>query len=233
MIDMEMENERVVRLRSQRLGEEWIQAITEGAFDRLGQFCQPGITGVLLTPNRSISLENADGLTTQYRRWFGDCTQFQVEASRVAPVGERLGIFYRFRVEEQEDWFSIEQQIFCTLKDGRVERLQLLCSGFQPVRTNIQSAAAGAPEAGEQLATRDGLLEFYSQAPEAGSTCALLTPAIRSKLREMQSGQVLEVRVDDPSAQGDIEAWSRLSGNTLLKTIVDEEQRLRFFLRKK
>ena len=80
---------------------------------------------------------------------------------------------------------------------------------------------------------RDELLEFHTEASEIGSTCAVLTPAIKSKLREMSSGQVLEVRVDDPSARGDIEAWSRLSGNTLLKVIDGEGQVLRFFLRKK
>ena len=56
---------------------------------------------------------------------------------------------------------------------------------------------------------------------------------IKSKLREMQAGQVLEVRVDDPSARGDIEAWSRLSGNVLLKVIDNEGPELRFFVKKK
>jgi tRNA 2-thiouridine synthesizing protein A len=48
----------------------------------------------------------------------------------------------------------------------------------------------------------------------------------------MQSGQVLEVRVDDPTAKGDVEAWSRLSGNALLR-MVDEGKTLRFFVKKK
>jgi TusA-related sulfurtransferase len=49
----------------------------------------------------------------------------------------------------------------------------------------------------------------------------------------MNSGQILEVRVDDPTARSDIEAWSRLSGNTLLKVIESDGSVLRFFLRKK
>ncbi len=80
---------------------------------------------------------------------------------------------------------------------------------------------------------RDELLEFHTEASEIGSTCAVLTPAIKSKLREMSTGQVLEVRVDDPSARGDIEAWCRLSGNTLLKVIDGEDRSLRFFVKKK
>jgi TusA-related sulfurtransferase len=77
------------------------------------------------------------------------------------------------------------------------------------------------------------LLEMKAESESTGSTCALLTPAIKAKLREMDSGQVLEVRVNDPTAREDVAAWCRLSGNELL-AIVDEGQReLRFFLRKK
>jgi TusA-related sulfurtransferase len=81
--------------------------------------------------------------------------------------------------------------------------------------------------------TPQALLEFYSISESAGSTCALLTPAIKAKLQELASGQVLEVHVDDPSAKEDILSWSRLSGNQVLAMFVDEPQRLRFYLRKK
>ena len=64
--------------------------------------------------------------------------------------------------------------------------------------------------------TRDALLEFYPEGSDTASTCAVLTPMIKSSLDELRSGQVLEVRVNDPLARGDVEAWSRLSGNTLL-----------------
>jgi len=77
------------------------------------------------------------------------------------------------------------------------------------------------------------LLEFRGSGDSSGTTCALLTPAIRAKLREMASGQVLEVRVDDPTAKEDILSWSRLSGNEVLAILADEPQYLRFYLRKK
>jgi TusA-related sulfurtransferase len=89
------------------------------------------------------------------------------------------------------------------------------------------------PDTGEPYPVPDALLEFYTAASDTGSTCALLTPAIRSKLHEMQSGQVLEVRVDDPSAKEDIEAWSRLSGNLLLNATAGDGPQMRFFVKKK
>ncbi len=231
MIEMEMENERVTQL--QRFGDDWIQALAEKQLDRLEQFCHPEVVSRLLTPRHYFELDNAVDLVAKYHDWFDECTDLQVVETRVDRVGGRLGIFYRFRLRKREDWYVIEQQVYCTLRDGRVERLHLLCSGFQLVELNNQAESADAPAIVEQDPIRDELLEFYLGGSNNGSTCALLTPAIKSKLREMQTGQVLEVRVDDPTARGDIEAWSRLSGNALLKVIDGEGQILRFFVQKK
>jgi TusA-related sulfurtransferase len=88
---------------------------------------------------------------------------------------------------------------------------------------------AGIPSA-------DATLEMLGTANSGaleGTTCAILTPAIKTKLREMAPGQVLEVLVDDLSAHEDLESWSRLSGNTLLAARVEPSGALRAWLRKK
>ena len=79
----------------------------------------------------------------------------------------------------------------------------------------------------------DGLLEMVDTDQRSGATCALLTPAIKARLREMTPGQVLEVRVNDPTARLDVEAWSQLSGNPLLAITEEPPHMLRFFVRKK
>ena len=62
--------------------------------------------------------------------------------------------------------------------------------------------------------------------------CGDLTPLIRGRMRELQSGQVLEVVSEEPAAHEGIPAWSRLTGNELIGT-VRESSRSRFFIRKK
>jgi tRNA 2-thiouridine synthesizing protein A len=62
--------------------------------------------------------------------------------------------------------------------------------------------------------------------------CGDLTPLIRGRMRELQSGQVLEVISEEPAAHEGIPAWSRLTGNELIGT-VREPSRSRFFIRKK
>ncbi|HEX3270312.1 MAG TPA: sulfurtransferase TusA family protein [Ktedonobacterales bacterium] len=86
------------------------------------------------------------------------------------------------------------------------------------------------------LPSADATLEMLGTANAGameGTTCAILTPAIRAKLREMAPGQVLEVRVDDPAARGDLESWSRLSGNALIAEREEPPGVLRAWLRKK
>lgn len=83
----------------------------------------------------------------------------------------------------------------------------------------------------------DAVLD-WAQAPpaellEAGSVCALLTPAIRGKLRELAPGQILEVRVADPTARDDIQAWARLAGHEVLGMIEEPPGLLRAALRKR
>ena len=62
--------------------------------------------------------------------------------------------------------------------------------------------------------------------------CGDLTPLIRGRLRELRSGQILEVISEEPAAHEGIPAWSRLTGNELIGT-VRETSRSRFFIRKK
>jgi tRNA 2-thiouridine synthesizing protein A len=86
---------------------------------------------------------------------------------------------------------------------------------------------------GDPDLTPDAVLEMVDTAAMSGSTCALLTPAIKAKLRELQPGQVLEVRVDDPTAREDIASWCRLTGNELLAVVAETPHQLRCYLRKK
>ncbi len=91
---------------------------------------------------------------------------------------------------------------------------------------------AAAPN-GKSGPSSDAVLEMLDTATLSGSTCALLTPAIKAKLRELQAGQILEVRVDDLTAQADIASWCRLSGHELLAVSEDTPHQLRCYIRKK
>jgi TusA-related sulfurtransferase len=79
----------------------------------------------------------------------------------------------------------------------------------------------------------NAVLEMTQLSAADGAICALLTPAIKAKLREMAVGQVLEVRVNDPTARADIASWCRLSGHEWLAAVEESPMLLRVFVRKK
>ena len=64
------------------------------------------------------------------------------------------------------------------------------------------------------------------------ASCANLTPLIRTRLRELESGQVLEVVSAESTAQLDIESWCRLSGNPLVDMRAGDGA-THFYIRKK
>lgn len=66
-----------------------------------------------------------------------------------------------------------------------------------------------------------------------GDACATLTPLIKETLRNVLSGGVVEVRTDDPSARDVLPAWARLTGNSLIAALEDDDEHTRFFIRKK
>jgi len=66
-----------------------------------------------------------------------------------------------------------------------------------------------------------------------GQACTTLTPLIKQHLTALQSGDVLEVRTDDPAAREAVPAWSRLTGNPLLSAAEQDRRRTTFRIRKK
>ena len=66
-----------------------------------------------------------------------------------------------------------------------------------------------------------------------GQACATLTPMIAFRMRELVTGQVLEVVSDDPTARSGLAAWSRLTGNPIVAIVDDEAGQSRYYLRRK
>ena len=66
-----------------------------------------------------------------------------------------------------------------------------------------------------------------------GQDCASLTPIVASRMRQLLTGQVLEVISDDPTARSGLASWSRLTGNPLVAIIDDGPGRTRYYLRRK
>jgi ketosteroid isomerase-like protein len=65
-------------------------------------------------------------------QWFGDSTELHLLDSHGDEVGDRVHISYRFAGVEEGEPYVVEHHLFCTLDEGKIERADLLCSGFRP-----------------------------------------------------------------------------------------------------
>jgi TusA-related sulfurtransferase len=157
--------------------------------------------------------------------WQADVFTGAPQSSSAADFGT-VGINFRARKAASEaEWLAAMQALNCEIP-GKPS----LGETKEGVAMESTSSSTGRhPE----LPEPDDILEVYTKDPSGGATCATLTPSIRTRLREMQPGQVLEVRVDDRTAILDVTSWSRLSGNQLLATVEEDSTMIRFYLRKK
>jgi len=66
----------------------------------------------------------------------------------------------------------------------------------------------------------------------SGMLCPMPVVKTSKAIKELQSGQVLKMIATDPGAPPDMEAWSRQTGNELLRSM-QEDGKFVFFFRKK
>jgi arsenite methyltransferase len=101
--------------------------------------------------------------------------------------------------------------------------LQWPCADATAKTQNAASFLTGSESIPVPDATLDG----------CGQTCGTLEPQMKVRMHALESGQILEVRADDPTARLGVAAWSRLTGHTLVAAIEEDGLRTRFFLRKR
>ncbi|MDX6504136.1 MAG: hypothetical protein QOE29_1261 [Gaiellaceae bacterium] len=85
-----------------------------------------------LTPPGLRERSGAGEAAALITAWFGDSTELELVETRVEQVGDRLHVAYRFEGVEEGERYVVEQQLYCTLADGRIACADLLCSGFRP-----------------------------------------------------------------------------------------------------
>ena len=88
-----------------------------------------------LTPGRSWEAATAESAVRDviFGAWFepGDVVD-RIESVETSVIGSRRRIGYRLQVSNSDGRFTVEQQAYVDLRDGKITWLRLLCSGFVP-----------------------------------------------------------------------------------------------------
>jgi TusA-related sulfurtransferase len=187
------------------LGYRVIRALLARDFGALASCLDEQVRFRALLPPGLREARGATDTASCFRDWYGAADRLELLGGGVEPVAQRTRLFWRFRVHEPGRRRLIEQHAFATVRDDRILAFDLLCSGFQPEE----------PLAGLEPSQPVAALSADAVLPGGEANCATLTPLVKAALRDLASGQVLEIVTSDPSAEADITS-SRLTGNPLL-----------------
>jgi TusA-related sulfurtransferase len=186
-----------------------------------------------LLPRRVVDLAGRAAVVDEMLGWFDEVPSVVPMATAVDTAGDLVHAVFRFALRGLPTEHLVEQSAFVAVADGRITLIRLVCSGFRPAfepgppppdaavhdRSNARSATAS-------LAMPSAVRRLDAH----GQGCATLTPLIAGALRELGTGDVIEVVTDDPAARDGIAAWSRLTGHAVVATAAGETG-LHVFLR--
>lgn len=116
------------------LGNEFAEALARKDYERIGELLDPEVDFRALTPNRNWEAHGAAAVIGEVlSQWFEESDRLdelvEVESARVS---DRERVAYLLRGVDDEGPFVVEQQAYYTERDGRIDWMRVLCSGFRP-----------------------------------------------------------------------------------------------------
>ena len=117
------------------LGVEFAQALAEKDFARINDLVHAEIDFRGMTPNRHWEAHDPQSLVTEIlTKWFEESDLIEaVDSIESEAFADRERVGYRFRVRNPDGDFLVEQQAYLSTRDGRIDWMRVLCSGFRPI----------------------------------------------------------------------------------------------------
>ncbi len=116
------------------LGRAFVNALARKDFAEISTLVDPEIDFRGLTPNRAWEASGPRALVDDVlSQWLEDSDHVEeVVSVETDSVADRQRIAYRLRVSNPDGAFIFEQQAYFTERDGRIDWMRALCSGFRP-----------------------------------------------------------------------------------------------------
>ncbi len=116
------------------LGLAFAQALASGELTAVSALLAHEIDFCAVTPRRTWKASSDKEVLKVFGRWFPKTTIVErLVAVETDEIVDRRRLRYRLRGHDQEGRFEIEQQAYLGARDGRIDWMRLLCSGFRPL----------------------------------------------------------------------------------------------------
>ena len=113
--------------------EELRRAIVARDRDRIAASFTADARLRALTPHSLREETGPDAIARRYHVWLDSLEPFEVTASDVEQIADRVRLRYRFHGRDPEKgWQENEHTAYAEVVDGRIATLNLSCAGFRP-----------------------------------------------------------------------------------------------------
>jgi hypothetical protein len=122
-------------LSTPTVARQLVDAIVTRDEDQLRERFSTDVWFRALIVRHTVESHDVESVIATFRSWFGGAVRLQVLHTATYPVGGREHLSYRLRLRPEwapEHWHVIEQSGYARVQDGRVRRLDLVCTGFVP-----------------------------------------------------------------------------------------------------
>lgn len=113
------------------IGARFVQALSDRSWSSLQGLFHPSVRFRALLPPGLCEASGSIETSGHFQQWFGKADALELMDCAVEPLLDKVRIAYRLRVHKDR-WYWIEQQAFCVVTADRIEKMDLLCSGFRP-----------------------------------------------------------------------------------------------------
>ena len=186
---------------------KFLELLAARDFDRLASSLASDAHARFLLPHGLEEYDGSDAIVARIKSWFGSASVFDLTSSTEDQVGLRHRISWRFSVVRDGSRQVIEQLVYLDLGHQGIERIDLLCSGFQG-EPSVDAGPTQIFDAGD-MGCADGLAQEF-----------------RRQIAKVSIGGSLEVVVSDPAAKEDLPSLARLLGQRITSTEAHDDGRL-------
>ncbi len=109
----------------------FLELLAARDFDRLAASLASDAHARFLLPHGLEEYDGRDSIVARVRSWFESASVFDLTSSTEDKVGMRHRISWRFSVVRDGSRQVIEQLVYLDLGPQGIDRIDLLCSGFQ------------------------------------------------------------------------------------------------------
>jgi hypothetical protein len=117
------------------LGTDFARAFAAKDGDRIRELVHPEIDFRALTPNQQWQAAGPDEvIEILFGDWLEDTDVVEsLESVETDVVVDRERVGYRLSVSNPDGLHLVEQQAYIGSRDGRIDWMRVVCSGFRPV----------------------------------------------------------------------------------------------------